>query len=170
MGKIKRITIVSEYIEGYLWRIRIPISAETEAVHFSHLEIRNQIESSNKYYNQNKEEILKRESIKGETEEEKKKRKRWSRLYRLCHPNKDKIYRESNPDKYKIWDARHLSKRRELGFVPLNFPLDGVICAGHHINEEEVIYMPAFIHRRVSHNLETNKNMDLINSIAEGFR
>ena len=37
---------------------------------------------------------------------------------------------------------------------------------GHHINKDEVIYILINIHRSVSHNLHTGKNMEIINQIA----
>lgn len=62
------------------------------------------------------------------------------------------------------------AKRRDLGFIPLNAPLDGINCDAHHISKENVIYIPTVIHNAIPHNLKTGKNMKLINSIAEGFK
>lgn len=66
--------------------------------------------------------------------------------------------------------AKMHAKRRGLGHKYLNSITEGIDCVGHHINEEEIIFIPEIIHCRIKHNLKTGKNMKLINSIAEGFK
>lgn len=56
------------------------------------------------------------------------------------------------------------AKRRVLGFISLNSSFNG--CEGHHINKEFVIYIPKELHRSISHNVFTGKNMDKINVLA----
>ena len=67
-----------------------------------------------------------------------------------------KRWRENNPEK--------AAKRRELGFNLLNKKFEGSVA--HHINIEDVIYIPGPIHKSVSHNVRTGRNMDAINKIA----
>jgi hypothetical protein len=56
------------------------------------------------------------------------------------------------------------AKRRLLGWNLLNswFPNSD----GHHINKEDVIYIPSTLHDSVKHNVWTGKNMDKINALA----
>lgn len=61
------------------------------------------------------------------------------------------------------WIKAH-AKRRLLGFHPLNSPFPG--CEGHHINPQDVIYIPRALHQSVRHNLWTGKNMGRINALA----
>jgi hypothetical protein len=62
---------------------------------------------------------------------------------------------------------RSQSRRRVLGFNPLNSPFTG--CEGHHINDHDVIYIPKVMHKSVWHNVFTGKNMDKINALAGAF-
>lgn len=59
----------------------------------------------------------------------------------------------------KFW-----ARRRTLGFNPLNSWFLG--CEGHHINKDDVIHLPRKLHRSVSHNQVTGRNMDKMNAIA----
>jgi len=62
---------------------------------------------------------------------------------------------------------KHQAKRRVLGYVPLNRPFDG--CEGHHIDKEQVIYIPKELHQSVRHNMWTGVNMDVINAHAIAY-
>jgi len=74
-------------------------------------------------------------------------------------------WRAENPEKMRAFNRKHKAKRlRNLGFVPLNSPFYG--CEAHHINKDDVIYIPKAMHLSVRHNLETGKNMDVINALA----
>lgn len=91
--------------------------------------------------------------------------------------------RKENPQKYREIDKKRMNapKRKEmmkrirneryrnLGFKPLNKPIEGIECEAHHINKEDIIYIPKIIHQKIHHNLKTSKNMDVINSIAFSF-
>lgn len=57
-----------------------------------------------------------------------------------------------------------ISKRRELGFIPLNFPFENFHA--HHIDSEHIIYIPRELHRSVKHNLKTNEGMKEMNTKA----
>lgn len=56
------------------------------------------------------------------------------------------------------------AKRRLLGFNPLNSPFLG--CEGHHINPNDVIYMPKVLHKSIKHNQYTGKGMAQMNALA----
>jgi len=94
-------------------------------------------------------------------------KKQYYKQWRLEHPNYakeyDKQYRQT--EKGKEVHLRGMNKRRRnLGFVPLNKWEEG--CVAHHIDKDRVIYMPEEYHSTVRHNLETGKNMALINALA----
>ena len=78
-----------------------------------------------------------------------------------------KRWQKEHPEKTREKNRKHYSKRRGLGFNPLNEPFKG--CVVHHINFNDVIYIPKEIHQSISHCLKTGRNMALINSIAYQF-
>ena len=64
-------------------------------------------------------------------------------------------------------ERKECYKKRRLahfGFVPLNKPFEGAV--GHHINKQQVIYMPDNVHRSIWHSVLKNINMDAINTVA----
>lgn len=90
----------------------------------------------------------------------------WRSTHREKHNKLNRKYMVNHKEYY----AKHTARRkRELGFNPLNTPIEGIECDAHHINKEDVIYIPTIIHRRVNHSIKNNKNMKVINSIAYSF-
>lgn len=114
-----------------------------------------------------------------------------SRRYSLLHPEKIKekhrryysayiysnaIYltrREQVKAYYKIyWQTprgkevtkKHKSKRKGLGFIPLNEYFKS--SHGHHIDKERVIYIPEKLHNSIGHSVLQNRNMAIINAVA----
>ena len=73
-------------------------------------------------------------------------------------------WQKANPEKVSVIRRTSGFKRRRLGFVPMNNPFEG--CEAHHINQNDVIYMPKKLHRSISHNVWTGKNMEQINTLA----
>jgi hypothetical protein len=74
----------------------------------------------------------------------------------------------------KLWNGgsqapnrRAKAKRRTLGFVLLNRLFPG--CKGHHVDKEQVIYMPKELHRSVYHRQSDGRGMAEINAIAYNF-
>ena len=67
----------------------------------------------------------------------------------------------------RMSNAKMHAKRREFGFNPLNNPFIG--CEGHHINFDDVIFITKELHRSISHNNFTGKNMKEINKLAFKF-
>lgn len=71
-------------------------------------------------------------------------------------------------DKGKEVKLKSIAKRkRKLGFVPLNDPFEN--SDGHHLDKEFVLYIPTELHRSISHNVFTGKNMEKINILAIEF-
>lgn len=68
---------------------------------------------------------------------------------------------------FRMACTRSRAKRRILGSIPLNSPFDG--SEGHHVDKEHVVFIPKELHRSLSHNVFTGKNMAEINVLAEQF-
>jgi hypothetical protein len=67
----------------------------------------------------------------------------------------------------KVSSRKHNAKHRTLGFNALNSFFTG--CEGHHINQSDVIYIPAAMHQSVRHNVWTGRNMEKINLLAGAY-
>lgn len=63
--------------------------------------------------------------------------------------------------------SKHAHKRRGLGYNFLNEYFEG--CEKHHINYNDVIYIPKETHKEIWHSLFQNKNMEQINTLALFF-
>jgi hypothetical protein len=83
-------------------------------------------------------------------------------LDKLC--KKAREWGRKNPEKLATVWRKHTAKRRALGFNPLNSPFAG--STGHHINQSDVVYIPMAMHKSVSHNVWTGRNMEKINLLA----
>lgn len=60
-----------------------------------------------------------------------------------------------------------LKRKRQLGYIPLNSYFKG--AAGHHINNEIIIYIPIITHTSIWHSLDRPDTMKEINEIAFKF-
>lgn len=58
-------------------------------------------------------------------------------------------------------------RRRALGYILLNAPFVG--CVGHHVDAEQVINMPAALHRSIYHRQDTGQGMAQMNAIAYNY-
>lgn len=74
--------------------------------------------------------------------------------------NRAKNYRKTPEGKIAM-DRCTNKRKREMGYLPLNKPIEN--SHGHHIDIEHVIYIPDELHKSISHNVFTGKNMDTIN-------
>ena len=124
---IKRINLFSEHEEGWVGKIRVRINKEGKVLS-SYFDIRNLREQSNKNYKANKKKCLKRG-----------RHYKFNNRERCCELENRR--RKRNPQKFKIANALNNSKHREFGFNPLNKPIDGIECDGHHINKDDVVYI-----------------------------
>lgn len=77
----------------------------------------------------------------------------------------NKIYMQTN--KGKEVHKKHNSKRKELGFIPLNEYSEG--CDAHHISQNFIIYIPMELHNSLYHNIWTWDNMEQMNKLAIEF-
>jgi hypothetical protein len=67
----------------------------------------------------------------------------------------------------KLWKARTRNKRRKLGSNFLNNPFWN--AEGHHINKNDVIYIPYEWHHIIAHDVWKGKNMEIINTYVYFF-
>ena len=104
----------------------------------------------------------------GHSDENKERSKTFYWDHREENLKKSKEYRESKKGK-QVKRKSNAKRRRNLGFHPLNEPIDGIDCDGHHIDSENVIYIPRELHQSIPHNLQTGKNMFEINMNAFEF-
>jgi len=77
--------------------------------------------------------------------------------------NAVKKYRRSEKGKEMMLRSIH-KRKRNLRFIPLNNHFEG--SDAHHINREEIIYIPKKLHKSIYHNLNTGKNMKEINELT----
>ena len=63
--------------------------------------------------------------------------------------------------------AKSNSNRKQFGFIPLNGCFKG--SDAHHINKEQIIYIPKELHLSIGHSLLQNRNMEKINARALEF-
>ena len=124
-----------------------------------------------RFYERHREEIIPK-SVKRVTEWRKRNpnklaesRKRYRQKHHDELMQKKKVWRHSNPDKAREESRKHQCKRnRHLEYFPLNKYFEG--SEAHHLNRFQVVYIPKELHRSISHNLWTGKNMDEINKLA----
>ena len=63
----------------------------------------------------------------------------------------------------KLRQLRIDSKRRELGNINLNIPLECTV--GHHINMDYIVYVPIWINK-IPHNVRTEKKLGYVNALT----
>ena len=83
--------------------------------------------------------------------------------------NKERILKHQR--KYQKSESAKLAftkskakRKRNFGYNLINNKFKG--SDGHHLNYEDVIYIPKELHRSVSHSVTQNRNMDKINDLA----
>ena len=64
----------------------------------------------------------------------------------------------------RVYGRKSRAKRRLLGFTPLNSWFPG--CEAHHINPQDVIYMPKALHRSIYHRQRDSRGMAEMNVLA----
>jgi len=72
-----------------------------------------------------------------------------------------------HPGSHSARGKKSQAKRRSFGFVPLNKPFVG--AEGHHVDNDQVIYMPKALHRSIWHRQRDNRGMAKINAVAYNF-
>jgi len=128
------------------------------------------LESCRKWYINNKKNKSQYQKQYNENHQEQKSKynKQYYENNREKAIEQKKQWNKDNPEKTKEIYARHKNKReRNLGFNPLNIFFKGSVA--HHINKNDVIYIPKDIHKNISHCLETGRNMEKINMLAFNF-
>jgi hypothetical protein len=70
-----------------------------------------------------------------------------------------------NEDKHPRWKGGRqalVSRRRRLGFIPLNQKFRN--SEAHHLDHEHVIFIPKSLHRSIWHDLNDSERMERINT------
>ena len=109
---------------------------------------------------------------KHRTEETKRKLSKAQSGKHHSEETKHKMSNSRKGDKHPRWkggkklkNARRNAKRRNLfGFIPHNKPHKNF--HGHHLDFENVIYIPKELHTSIYHSVIKNINMEIINNIA----
>ena len=96
----------------------------------------------------------------------KQKRRKSLRKYQQVHKDEGakRVQKYAKTIKGKQNSHKHDSKRRQLGFFPLNKYFEG--SEAHHISKNFVIYMPIELHHSLYHNVWTWQGMEQINKLA----
>lgn len=129
-----------------------------------------------KYYEEHKEENKRYRKINHQQlleykrqyrQEHKEESKQYHKANRLQLLNYNKQWKINNPEKMKEMTVRQTSKRRLLGFSQLNKPFKS--SEAHHINRNDIIYIPKELHQSISHSVKTGRNMEEMNKLAINF-
>ena len=172
--KTKNFTLISEYGKEWYWYIFASIREDGSFETKGKIRISNNRDSYNKRkeyfkirYSKNKKYSPKRnkEYYEKHKEDIKKRNKKYREMHREKVNERNRKY--SKTENGKKIEHRKSAKRREKGFVELNEPLDGIKCNAHHINQNDVVYIPRSSHISYPHNLnKPDRNLDIVNSIA----
>lgn len=73
----------------------------------------------------------------------------------------NKKWRQDHPLKIK---TSNMKRKRELGYNPLNEKFPGSV--GHHINRNDVVFIPEGLHKSISHSQNNLESMEKINTLA----
>lgn len=114
----------------------------------------------------NKEKISKQKKLYRENNKEyiRKKLKEWNENNKEYAKQRDKIYYERNKNNIM---RRIYARRKSFGHNPLNEKFPGSV--GHHINRNDVIYIPEEIHKSIVHKQGDKVSMNKINELAINF-
>lgn len=74
----------------------------------------------------------------------------------------DRRYKQS--EKGILTDIRGHAKRKELGYKPINNWFEG--SHGHHIDKENVLFIPAELHKSIKHRQDNLISMQAMNDAA----
>ena len=157
-----------EYMKKYYQINGDKLKKQCEKYRQSHREERRKYYS--KYYQINREKILRhyRQYYQTHREEIGKKQQKYHWMHKKENVERKKLWRKNNPKRERETTRKHNNKReRNLGFNPLNEWFEG--SNAHHINFNDVIYIPEGLHRSIPHNVWTGKNMSQINCLAYQF-
>lgn len=92
----------------------------------------------------------------------------YNKIWKEHHKNEirnyNRQYGKTLTGKIAVCEKRHI--RRKLGFNPLNNSFEN--SNAHHINLNDVIYIPEE-YNKISHNVRTGRNMEIVNTYAFFF-
>ena len=83
------------------------------------------------------------------------------------HAETNATWQKTHPEEFKACRCRNHAKDRTLGFNVLNSSFPG--CEPHHINSNDVIFIPKALHRSVYHRQRDGRGMAQMNAVAFNF-
>jgi hypothetical protein len=95
------------------------------------------------------------------------KRASYCRTYEQSQKGKQKRRAWRQRPEGKTLKARERTRRRQLGFIPLNKKFKG--SEGHHIDTQNIVFVPKELHRSVPHRLSDLRTMKKINEKVWNF-
>lgn len=153
------------YLKIYYQIRKDEIKSTTKKYRIKH---QNEIKrKSDEYYLNHKEESSKRHKLYNQNhrKEIKIQKMRYYEKHKDLIIERGKEWRINNRTKSNSKSRKHRNKRkRGLNSIELNDWYEG--CEGHHIDKEFVLYIPKDLHRSISHNVFSGKNMEEINNLA----
>ena len=116
-----------------------------------------------KYQKNHKEQIKKKQQEYSKTHAEEIRRRvcEWQKIHPEQRNANHRWWAKNHPEKVK----ENHNQRRNMRFIPLNKPIDGIECDAHHVDENHILYIPKEIHKQ-SHNL---KDRELIAKVNGDF-
>ena len=102
--------------------------------------------SDAKYYKKNKKILLEkgRKYTEMHSEENRKRVSEWQKTHSEQRNANHRRWHKRHPEKVK----ENFNRRRNMGFVPLNEPIEGVECIAHHVDKNHILYIPKEIHKQ----------------------
>ena len=163
MKKIKSITLASGNEDNWYWCCVCQISNNGAIRKRWTFNYETQ-ESRKEYYQKHRE--LFRENNRSYYRKNKAKIYASNREWRKSHKEEWAKYQRTyeQTEKGKKVGRKKYTKRRGLGFIPLNAPFENSV--GHHIDRNHIVFLPEKIHARFHHSLSDEASMEAINSIA----
>ena len=117
------------------------------------------------YRAKNKEKLAEHQKISREKKKEKTVKESWVYYQKNRGNILERVKKHARTNTGKISISKVYARRkRDMGYIPLNNRFDG--CEGHHVDNEQVIFIPAEMHRSNPHRQSDPKTMIKINKLA----
>lgn len=163
----KTITLISGNEKNWHWDIALHINRMGRIYNAGYVAIH----AHSQYYLENDKKIKERSKVwnKGNKERKAEKGREWYENNKAITIKRGIKWNKANRGKrskirLKYMQGNGKRRRKELGFIPLNDSFLG--GAGHHVDNQHVIFIPNSIHISIGHNLKTGMGMAKINAIA----
>ena len=162
INKTKSFILISGVENRIHWEVRTIIFNGGRFSTVGHIIVMNSAEENREFYLVHQERI--KERGKKWREENHEKCLESQQKYRKNHKDKYQEdinrWRENNPEKYLEIRKRAFTRRqRNLGFHKISFSLEAEFD-WHHVNKNDVVAIPRWIHREIRHKLSEKNNLE----------